>query len=133
VVVGGQGVGKFVASTTLYDSDDFTRNGSNLADHTYAIQPIILEELNLLEENNGVVGFEPDLQIIESNFDMGVLGDPSEPLLNKALVDINSNFTSKTASKSAVQSFATFPLGSSKSNTKNYQKMYVDLKRFKQN
>ena len=133
VVVGGQGVGKFVASTTLYDSDDFTRNGSNLADHTYAIQPIILEELNLLGENNGVLGFEPDLELIESNFDMGILGDPSEPLLNKALVDINSNFASKTSSKSAVQSFATFPLGSSKSNTKNFQKMYVDLKRFKQN
>jgi C-terminal processing protease CtpA/Prc len=132
VVVGGQGVGKFVASTTLYDSDDFTRNGSNLADHTYAIQPIILEELNVLGENNGVVGFEPNLEIIETNFDMGILGDPSEPLLNKALTDINSNFASEKSSKRTVQSISAFPYGSSKSSEKNYQKMYVDLKRFKQ-
>ncbi len=133
VVVGGRGVGKFVASTTLYDSDDFTRTGPNLADHTYAIQPIILEELNVLGENNGVVGFEPNLEIIESVLDMGVLGDPSEPLLNKALTDINSSFKSEISSKTAVQSIPTFPLGSSKSNKKSYQKMYVDLKRVKQN
>ncbi len=132
VVVGGQGVGKFVASTTLYDSDDFTRNGTNLADHTYAIQPIILEELNVLGENNGVFGFEPDLEVIESVFDMGVLGDPSEPLLNKALTNINSSFASEIASKAFVQRVATFPFGSSKSLKKNYQKMYVDLKRIQQ-
>ena len=72
VVVGTQGTGKFVASTTLYDSDDFTRNGDNLASHTYAMQPIILEEFNANGENNGVVGFLPDVEIAESYGNMGI-------------------------------------------------------------
>ena len=124
VVVGTQGTGKFVASTTLYDSDDFTRNGDNLASHTYAMQPIILEDFNANGENNGVVGFLPDLEIAESYGNMGVLGDAEEPLLSKALEDIFG-----VSSKSSQPQEFVKPLwiGESKENRKDFQKMYAPL------
>lgn len=124
VLVGTQGTGKFVASVTLYDSDDFSRTGDNLASHTYAMQPIVLEEFNANGENNGVEGFVPNLEISESYENMGVLGDIDEPLLSKALEDIFG----ANARRSVYQEYAK-PLwiGESKENRKDFQKMYAPL------
>lgn len=123
-VVGDQGVGKFVASVTLYDSDDFTRNGDNLASHTYAMQPIILEEVNALGENNGVEGFVPDVQLRENYGNMGVLGEISEPLLNAALSQIVSFAKGARVMQSRVE---TTPIGESTQGMKTYQNMYIEL------
>ena len=52
-LVGTKTVGKQVGSVTLYDSDTYARNGANLnANHTYAMQPIVLEIKNANSENN---------------------------------------------------------------------------------
>ncbi|MEN8186133.1 MAG: S41 family peptidase [Bacteroidota bacterium] len=85
-LIGEQTVGKYVASITLYDSDNFGREGAN-PDHSYAMQPIVLEEINKLGENDKD-GFEPHIPISEDFENMGVLGERNEPLLQVAINDI---------------------------------------------
>jgi C-terminal processing protease CtpA/Prc len=82
-IIGQTTYGKSVASVTLYDSDNFGREGAN-PNHKYAMQPIILETRNKLDEND-IDGFDPDFEIGENIADMGVLGDTDEPLLQAAI------------------------------------------------
>ncbi|MCF6349372.1 MAG: S41 family peptidase [Flavobacteriaceae bacterium] len=85
-LIGTKTVGKYVASVTLYDSANFGRNGAN-PNHRYAMQPIVLEELNKLGVNDKD-GFEPDINLPEDLANMGVLGEESDPLLERALNEI---------------------------------------------
>lgn len=85
-LVGSKTVGKYVASVTLYDSHDFGRTGANLR-HRYAIQPIVLEEVNKLGVNDKD-GFEPHISLQEDLASLGVLGEDNEPLLEAAINDI---------------------------------------------
>ena len=85
-LVGEQTVGKYVASITLYDSDNFGRDGAN-PNHKYAMQPIVLEEVNNLGENDKD-GFEPHIPLKEDLANLGVLGEDNEPLLQAAINDI---------------------------------------------
>lgn len=86
VTVGEKSVGKYVASITLYDSDDFGREGANPR-HKYAMQPIVLEEVNKLGENDKD-GFDPDILHPEDLANLGQLGEDNEPLLRAAINDI---------------------------------------------
>ena len=88
VQVGASTRGKFQASTTLYDSQDFGRSGANPG-HTYAIQPLIYKTVNASGVTDYVDGLQPDILIAEDFENLGVLGDPNEPLLQAALNDIN--------------------------------------------
>jgi len=128
VVVGSQGTGKFVASTTLYDSDDFTKEGANLAEHTWAIQPIILEEFNAQGVNNGIQGFLPDIEQQETYGNMGVLGEIEEPLLRAALNSITP-FQKKRDNTTRYINHKL--IGESKESSPLYQKMitYKSLKK----
>ncbi len=85
-LIGTQTVGKTVASVTLYDSEDFTKNNVN-PNHTYALQPIVLEIKNKLGENHPD-GFVPDFYLPEDFANLGTLGDVSEPLFAKAIDEI---------------------------------------------
>lgn len=78
--------GKQVGSVTLYDSDDFTRPGAN-PNHTWAMQPIVLEIQNKNGENqpNGIA---PNIQFQESYGNLGVLGDRNEPMLDRTITYI---------------------------------------------
>lgn len=82
-LIGETTYGKSVASVTLYDSNNFGREGAN-PDHKYAMQPIVLETRNKLDQND-IDGFDPDLELSEDIANMGVLGDPEEPLLQAAI------------------------------------------------
>jgi len=82
-LIGTKTVGKYVASITIYDSPDYSRNNVN-PNHTWAMQPIVLEELNKLDENNKD-GFKPDVLAPEDYANLGQLGNQNEPLLNAAL------------------------------------------------
>lgn len=84
--VGTKSSGKYTASVTLYDSSDFGRDGANPR-HKYAMQPIVLEEVNKLGENDKD-GFDPDILREEDLADLGVLGEDNEPLLRAAMNDI---------------------------------------------
>ncbi len=86
-LIGTKTVGKHVASITLYDSENFNRSGAN-PNHTYAMQPIVLQEENKLGENNNNQGFDPNIALAEELSNLGILGDENEPLLQKALDDI---------------------------------------------
>ena len=78
--------GKYTGSITLYDSQDFRREGANPR-HFYAMQPIVMQTQNKLGETVKD-GLEPHIYQEEDLSDLGVLGDPDEPLLQTALGDI---------------------------------------------
>jgi hypothetical protein len=126
--IGTQSVGKFVASVTLYDSDDFTRDGANLADHTYAMQPIVLEELNANLENNNHQGFIPSQGfLLKEDYDnMGVLGEITEPYLNLALEDIAPSMARNSGFRFITNSLEYELISSSKSNLPVFEQMYKE-------
>ena len=85
-IVGDVTYGKYTGSLTLYDSDDYRREGAN-PDHLYAMQPLILEYTNSLGQTvRG--GMQPDIERIERISNMGILGERNEPLLSVAINDI---------------------------------------------
>ncbi|WP_298764002.1 S41 family peptidase [uncultured Polaribacter sp.] len=109
-VIGTETVGKQVGSITLYDSENLFRNGDNLnPDHTYAMQPLVFEIQNK-DGNNYPNGIIPGnvagsnfngINIIENPGNLGVLGEKSDPLLNRTLTFITTgakgNFKSQNA------------------------------------
>jgi len=125
VQVGTTTTGKFQASATLYDSPDFGREGAN-ENHTYAIQPLIFKSANSAGKTDYVNGLDPDVEIAEDLNDLGVLGDPSEPLLRAALNHLlgKAQETKSAAAKLAAEKFKT--IGQSGMNKPGYQKMYVE-------
>ncbi len=86
IKVGTKSSGKYTASITLYDSSDFGRDGANPR-HKYAMQPIVLEEVNKLGENDKD-GFDPDILLEEDLANLGELGEDDEPLLRTTMNDI---------------------------------------------
>ncbi len=123
-LVGTQTYGKHVGSITLYDSDDYTRNGNNLKSHTWAMQPIVLEIQNKNGEN-APEGFIPDVIIEEDPGNLGVLGDPTEPLLERTIQYITTGAKGVSAMKKGVQ-FS--PSWNSNMMLPDYNNMYVELK-----
>ncbi|WP_344789319.1 S41 family peptidase [Postechiella marina] len=87
VQIGTTTAGKYQASTTLYDSDNFRREGANPS-HTYAMQPLIFKSLNVEGVTDYFDGLEPDITLSEKVRNLGVLGDENEPLLAEALAII---------------------------------------------
>ena len=72
----------------MYDSDTFGRSGANLnKNHTWAIQPIVLETVNKLGENDKD-GFDPTTEVIEYVSQMTELGDVTEPFFAEAIKQI---------------------------------------------
>jgi len=86
--VGTETHGKYTASITLYDSPDFSRENVN-PDHTWAIQPIVLKVSNAQGVSDFVNGLAPDILLAEDYHNLGILGDVTEPLFNRALQAIN--------------------------------------------
>lgn len=121
-LIGTKTLGKYVASLTLYDSENFTRSGAN-PNHTYAMQPIVLEELNKFDENDKD-GFDPNILLKEDFENLGMLGNENEPLLQKALDAITGITTSITTHKTSVSVRA--EISSSKAFLPGYNDMYVD-------
>ena len=120
-LIGTKTVGKYVASITLYDSENFGRSGAN-QNHAYAMQPIVLEELNKLDEND-TDGFDPTILFAEDLNNLGILGNEDEPLLQRALEDILGVET-VVQSKTTMRQFT--EIGSSKSNLPLFNEMYLD-------
>lgn len=95
--IGTKTVGKYVASITVYDSKDLARAGAN-PNHTYAMQPIVLEELNKLNQNDKD-GFDPNIVLPENYSDLGILGNENEPLFKAAIDLISSGGKFNTSQK----------------------------------
>ena len=101
VQIGSTTVGKSQASQIIYDSSNFGRVNANPT-HTYALLPLIAITVN---KNNTVVpssGLVPDIEFKEKAANYGILGDPTEPLLEATLNEIQisgrySNFESNNS------------------------------------
>jgi len=100
VQVGTSTAGKFQASITLYDSPNFRRSGADPS-HRYAMQPLVLKSVNSAGVTDYVNGLDPDIEQREDFDNLGDLGDPSEPLLNRCLEDIRLNGRAPISSDSS--------------------------------
>lgn len=123
-LVGTTSHGKYVGSVTLYDSDSYRRDDNTLnQNHHYAMQPIVLEMVNKLEENNKN-GFIPENYLAENFTNLGQLGDPNEPLFHLA---INKILGLRTSSPTH-NSFNLKTVSNSNLGNQFYENMYIDLK-----
>jgi len=129
IQIGTNTVGKFQGSTTLYDSPDFRRQGANPG-HFYALQPLILEIENADGFTGFVDGLVPDIEQEEDFFNLGVLGQPSEPLLARALQEIGVGFQDETTPGIFQKStnFQFKEIGEFGMKLPNYQHMYHDTR-----
>ncbi|MGG7036511.1 MAG: S41 family peptidase [Flavobacterium sp.] len=84
VQIGDVTTGKNVGSITLYDSPNFTKSNVN-PNHKYAMQPIVLKIVNRDGFGDYASGISPNHLLGENLNNMGILGDPNEPLLHKAI------------------------------------------------
>ncbi|MEN8834788.1 MAG: S41 family peptidase [Polaribacter sp.] len=106
-LVGTTTVGKQVGSLTLYDSDNLRKSGTNFnRNHNYALQPLVLEIRNKDNENypNGI---SPGIDLLGINLrenlgNLGVLGEPSEPLLERTLTYIITGAKGKLNSEKII-------------------------------
>ncbi|TNJ43458.1 peptidase S41 [Tamlana fucoidanivorans] len=103
VQIGTNTTGKYTASVTLYDSENFGREEAN-PNHTYAIQPLVYKSANANGVTDYFNGLAPDYPITYQNssgqlfegeniINLGVLGDMNEPFLAKAIDLINGGTT----------------------------------------
>ncbi|NJY62771.1 peptidase S41 [Salinimicrobium sp. CDJ15-81-2] len=125
VQVGETTTGKFQASVTLYDSDDFGKEGAS-KNHTYAIQPLVLKSANAQGKSDYVDGLTPDVSKNEDISNLGILGEPTEPLLEAALNHIfgRAQKAPTAQQKRAEENFKR--VGESGMFEPGYQKMYLD-------
>lgn len=120
IQVGERTTGKFQASVTLYDSPDFKRRGANPG-HTYAIQPLVYKSANAAGVTDYLNGLNPDVPIREDLGNLGVIGDPDEPLLNAALNHIEGRMPTRKAASRFYEL-----VGESGMNEILYKKMFID-------
>ena len=129
-IVGTTTVGKQVGSITLYDSDNLSRTGTNLStEHTYAMQPIVLEISNK-DDQNEAGGFipgvtVPGIQLAEDYGNLGVLGERSDPLLDRTIIYITTG--ARGTFKNSTQEYS--EIYNSKLATPASNNMYSDFKR----
>lgn len=120
IQVGERTTGKFQASVTLYDSPDFRRRGANPG-HTYAIQPLIYKSANAAGVTDYLDGLPPDVLLREDLSNLGIIGDPNEPLLHAALNHIEGGLSEKRKLTAEYEL-----VGESGMNGPLYKKMFVN-------
>lgn len=101
-VIGTTTYGKNVGSITLYDSpsSDFTNESSSNSAHLYAMQPIVFQIYNKLDQSDYTQGFVPDIEVKEYQYWNMILpfGDENEVVLKAALDDIRGVSARETKS-----------------------------------
>lgn len=99
IQIGDKTTGKNVGSVTLYDSPTYSKTDVNPS-HKYAMQPIVLKIVDKNGFGDYTTGIAPTLTntYIELFEDMGVLGNPSEPLLSRAINLITASGKQATVS-----------------------------------
>ncbi|MBT8296624.1 MAG: peptidase S41 [Gramella sp.] len=122
VQVGDRTVGKFQASVTLYDSEDFRKAGAS-NNHTYAMQPLVFKSVNAAGKSDYVNGLEPDIEYVEDLNNFGELGQPNEALLEVA---INAILGRPETQRSKLDRLDFERLGETGMNDPHYQRMYIE-------
>jgi len=104
-IIGETTVGKNVGSVTLYDSSDFTKRDVN-GSHRYAMQPIVLRTVNKAGFGEYSSGIPPTVEQKENYANLGIIGDPTEPMLAEAIANINGTTSpDRKGTPKAFQSF----------------------------
>lgn len=129
-VVGATTVGKQVGSITLYDSDNLFKSGANLnTKHTYAMQPLVFEitNKNYVNYPNGITpGTNIEgIQLRENIGNLGVLGERSDPLLDRTLTYITTGAKPFSKKENFINSEEIF---NSKLSYPSKNNMIVDFK-----
>ncbi|WP_291287569.1 S41 family peptidase [Flavobacterium sp.] len=101
IQVGETTVGKNVGSVTLYDSPTFGKTNRN-PNHKYAMQPLVLKIVNAADFGEYTDGLKPTYEKLERISNLGVLGDPTEPLLSVVVSQITGVSAKKTGEDSGV-------------------------------
>lgn len=96
IQIGTTTYGKYQASVTLYDSENFSKQNINPS-HNYALQPLVLKTLNVNGVTDYFHGINPDYEFEERPSNMGEIGDLEEPMLNFTLELINSRNHTKNS------------------------------------
>jgi C-terminal processing protease CtpA/Prc len=84
IQVGKKTYGKNVGSITVYDSPNYDKENRN-PNHKYAMQPLVMKFENSTGFSDYGNGLDPTIKQNEIVTNMGVLGDPSEPMLNTVI------------------------------------------------
>ena len=92
IQIGTTTYGKYQASVTLYDSENFSNQNVNRS-HNYALQPLVLKTLNANGVTDYYNGIMPDYEYEERAFDMGQVGNINEPMLNFTFGIIDSRIS----------------------------------------
>ena len=87
IQIGESTSGKFEGSFLLYDSSNFARANAN-PNHRYVMLPLTFRSINAEGLTDYFDGFTPDIELIESPFTYGTLGEQGEPLLDAAINSI---------------------------------------------
>jgi C-terminal processing protease CtpA/Prc len=127
VQIGETTTGKFQASVTLYDSEDFSKDSKINENHTYALQPLVLKSANANGKSDYFNGLSPDIQMREDLNNMGTLGDPEEPFLQAALHHIQgiSSMSAASAQQKRPENHIKI-VGDGEMFEPYYQRMYLD-------
>ena len=124
-LIGTTTYGKNVGSITLYDSpnSDYTSQSSANANHKNALQPIVFQIFNKLEESNYTQGFTPDIKVIEYEFWNNILpfGDQNEVVLKAALDDIRGLSPKRSVKDKNISPLKVLPL-----ENRFDKEMYID-------
>ncbi|WP_423819069.1 S41 family peptidase [Salinimicrobium sp. TIG7-5_MAKvit] len=127
VQIGETTTGKFQASVTLYDSEDFSKDTEVNKNHTYALQPLVLKSANANGKSDYFNGLKPDVEMREDINNLGTLGSPDEPFLQAALNHIQGISTAAAASAQQKRSESTLKIvGDGEMFEPYYQRMYLD-------
>lgn len=123
VQIGDVTTGKNVGSITLYDSPNFGR-ANRSSKHKYAMQPLVLKIANKDNFGDYQQGLQPTFSQIEDLGNLGILGNPDEPLLNAAINLITAS--GKQSQKKAVSNLQDFK--NSKEMNSLQTEMYTEFK-----
>ncbi|MCK0109332.1 S41 family peptidase [Flavobacteriaceae bacterium S0825] len=120
VQIGDNTTGKSQASITVYDSPNLQREGAN-PNHTYAMQPLVANTLNKLNNSVPSNGLTPTLNLIENPANYGALGNVNEPMLAAAIADIQGTGRFNFSALNKVK-----PKASSHDLIPHVNEMYID-------
>lgn len=116
-------VGKAQGSITLIDSPNFFDKEDINKTHNYAMQPLVVDSVNSNDIGVPKNGIFPDIIATEDIENLGVLGDPNEPLLRAAINDITGR---DIASAKKITPNIGIDIGGSTEYSPTFQRMYLD-------
>jgi len=120
VQIGGSTTGKSQASITVYDSPNLEREGAN-PNHTYAMQPLVANTLNKLNNSVPSNGLTPTINLLENPSNYGAFGYVNEPLLAAAIADIQRTGRFNFSNENLIK-----PIGTSSDLRSHIKEMYID-------